>query len=231
MGRRKLVIKRIEDKSARQVTFTKRRNGLIKKAKELAVLCDVDVNVIIFSSRGKLYHYCSSNSLADILRRYHSPVEAEPSASAEEHYSNYASCLSIGELLHIVERDLRGPDIDNLSITDLVHLEEQLQAALIGARSTKLVLQYCTFIEFVYMQTHIMLQSITSLHEKSGMLTWCLFGQEKELIEDNRLLEEKIAENTIDVGANEKMDFNNAARGQMIPGDQQHGLLDLFQSN
>ncbi|XP_022891290.1 truncated transcription factor CAULIFLOWER D-like isoform X11 [Olea europaea var. sylvestris] len=194
MGRRKLVIKRIEDKSARQVTFTKRRNGLIKKAKELAVLCDVDVNVIIFSSRGKLYHYCSSNSLADILRRYHSPVEAEPSASAEEHYSNYASCLSIGELLHIVERDLRGPDIDNLSITDLVHLEEQLQAALIGARSTK----------------------------------------EKELIEDNRLLEEKlnrIAENTIDVGANEKMDFNNAARGQMIPGDQQHGLLDLFQSN
>ncbi|XP_022891287.1 MADS-box protein FLOWERING LOCUS C-like isoform X8 [Olea europaea var. sylvestris] len=208
MGRRKLVIKRIEDKSARQVTFTKRRNGLIKKAKELAVLCDVDVNVIIFSSRGKLYHYCSSNSLADILRRYHSPVEAEPSASAEEHYSNYASCLSIGELLHIVERDLRGPDIDNLSITDLVHLEEQLQAALIGARSTK---------------THIMLQSITSLHEK-----------EKELIEDNRLLEEKlnrIAENTIDVGANEKMDFNNAARGQMIPGDQQHGLLDLFQSN
>ncbi|XP_022891286.1 MADS-box protein FLOWERING LOCUS C-like isoform X7 [Olea europaea var. sylvestris] len=216
MGRRKLVIKRIEDKSARQVTFTKRRNGLIKKAKELAVLCDVDVNVIIFSSRGKLYHYCSSNSLADILRRYHSPVEAEPSASAEEHYSNYASCLSIGELLHIVER---GPDIDNLSITDLVHLEEQLQAALIGARSTK---------------THIMLQSITSLHEKSGMLTWCLFGQEKELIEDNRLLEEKlnrIAENTIDVGANEKMDFNNAARGQMIPGDQQHGLLDLFQSN
>ncbi|XP_022891284.1 agamous-like MADS-box protein AGL27 isoform X5 [Olea europaea var. sylvestris] len=220
MGRRKLVIKRIEDKSARQVTFTKRRNGLIKKAKELAVLCDVDVNVIIFSSRGKLYHYCSSNSLADILRRYHSPVEAEPSASAEEHYSNYASCLSIGELLHIVERDLRGPDIDNLSITDLVHLEEQLQAALIGARSTKLVLQYCTFIEFVYMQTHIMLQSITSLHEK-----------EKELIEDNRLLEEKIAENTIDVGANEKMDFNNAARGQMIPGDQQHGLLDLFQSN
>ncbi|CAA3015904.1 agamous-like MADS-box AGL27 [Olea europaea subsp. europaea] len=69
----------------------------------------------------------------------------------QEHYSNYASCLSIVELLQIVERDLREPDIDNLSITDLVHLEEQLQAALMGARSTK---------------THMMLQSITSLHEK-----------------------------------------------------------------
>ncbi|PIN10777.1 hypothetical protein CDL12_16629 [Handroanthus impetiginosus] len=60
MGRRKLEIKRIEDKSARQVTFTKRRNGLLKKAKELSVLCDVDVAAIIFSSRGKLYHFCSS---------------------------------------------------------------------------------------------------------------------------------------------------------------------------
>ncbi|KAL2559953.1 Agamous-like MADS-box protein AGL3 [Forsythia ovata] len=212
MGRRKLEIKRIEDKSARQVTFTKRRNGLIKKAKELAVLCDVDVNVIIFSSRGKLYHYCSSNSLAEILRRYHSRVEAEPSASAgvckrQEHYSNYASCLSSGELLQIVERDLREPYVDNLSTTELVHLEEQLQAALIRARSTK---------------TQLMLQSITSLHEK-----------EKKLTEDNRLLEEKIAGNRIeDVGANEMItDFNNLARGQMRCGNQQHALLDLLQSD
>ncbi|PIN16360.1 hypothetical protein CDL12_10994 [Handroanthus impetiginosus] len=49
MGRRKLEIKRIEDKSAREVTFTKRRNGLLKKAKELLVLCDVDVTAIILS--------------------------------------------------------------------------------------------------------------------------------------------------------------------------------------
>lgn len=210
MGRRKLEIKRIENKSARQVTFTKRRNGLIKKAKELAVLCEVDVNVIIFSSRGKLYHYCSSNSLAEILRRYHSCAEAEPSAFAgvcetKEHSSNYASFLPSGELLQIVERDLREPCVDNLSITDLVHLEEQLQAALIRARSTK---------------THLMLQSITSLHEK-----------EKKLIEDNGLLEEKIAGNRIDMGANEITDVNNLARGQMIPGNQQRALLDLFKSN
>ncbi|CAA2970036.1 agamous-like MADS-box AGL27 [Olea europaea subsp. europaea] len=142
MGRRKLEIKRIENKSSRQVTFTKRRNGLIKKAKELAVLCEVDVNVIIFSSRGKLYRFCSSNSLAEILRRYHSHVEAEPSASAgvcetQEYTSNYASFLSSEELLQIVERDLREPYVDNISINDLVHLEEQLQAALITARSTK----------------------------------------------------------------------------------------------
>lgn len=61
MGRRKLEIKRIEDHNARQMSFTKRRNGLLKKAKELSVLCDVDVAAIVVSSRGKLYQYCSNN--------------------------------------------------------------------------------------------------------------------------------------------------------------------------
>ncbi|XP_057811195.1 uncharacterized protein LOC131025436 isoform X3 [Salvia miltiorrhiza] len=61
MGRRKLEIKRIEDKSSRQVTFSKRRNGLLKKAKELSVLCDLDIGAVIYSCRGKLYPYCSTN--------------------------------------------------------------------------------------------------------------------------------------------------------------------------
>ncbi|CAA2955853.1 probable phosphatase 2C 25 [Olea europaea subsp. europaea] len=86
------------------------------------------------------------NIMKEVERR-----TSEEERIEKEHYSNYASCLSIVELLQIVERDLRGPDIDNLSIIDLVHLEEQLQAALMGARSTK---------------THMMLQSISSLHEK-----------------------------------------------------------------
>ncbi|PIN10776.1 hypothetical protein CDL12_16628 [Handroanthus impetiginosus] len=75
MGRRKLEIKRIEDKSARQVTFTKRRNGLLKKAKELSVLCDVDVAAIIFSSRGKLYHFCSSKSMTPMTYTIESTIQ------------------------------------------------------------------------------------------------------------------------------------------------------------
>ncbi|PON54968.1 MADS-box transcription factor [Trema orientale] len=59
MGRKKVELKRIEDKSSRQVTFSKRRNGLIKKARELSVLCDIDVALIIFSSRGRLYEFAN----------------------------------------------------------------------------------------------------------------------------------------------------------------------------
>ncbi|KAL5993309.1 hypothetical protein ACLOJK_014233 [Asimina triloba] len=57
----KIEIKRIENTTNRQVTFCKRRNGLLKKAYELSVLCDAEVALIVFSSRGRLYEY-SNNS-------------------------------------------------------------------------------------------------------------------------------------------------------------------------
>ncbi|KAF6160336.1 hypothetical protein GIB67_019105 [Kingdonia uniflora] len=60
MGRGRVELKKIENKINRQVTFSKRRNGLLKKAYELSVLCDAEVGLIIFSSRGKLYEFASS---------------------------------------------------------------------------------------------------------------------------------------------------------------------------
>ncbi|PQQ13818.1 MADS-box protein 12 [Prunus yedoensis var. nudiflora] len=60
MGRGKIVIRRIDNSTSRQVTFSKRRNGLLKKAKELSILCDAEVGLIIFSSTGRLYDYASS---------------------------------------------------------------------------------------------------------------------------------------------------------------------------
>lgn len=60
MVRGKTQMKRIENAASRQVTFSKRRNGLLKKAFELSVLCDAEVALIIFSPRGKLYEFASS---------------------------------------------------------------------------------------------------------------------------------------------------------------------------
>ncbi|GKE57342.1 K-box region and MADS-box transcription factor family protein [Tanacetum coccineum] len=62
MGRRKLEMKRIEDKNSRQVTFSKRRTGLMKKARQLSVLCDVDIAVVVFSARGKLYEFSGGSN-------------------------------------------------------------------------------------------------------------------------------------------------------------------------
>ncbi|KAK9002846.1 hypothetical protein V6N11_060424 [Hibiscus sabdariffa] len=70
MGRVKLQIKRIENTTNRQVTFSKRRNGLMKKAYELSVLCDVDVALLMFSPSGRLSLFSGSKSIEEILERY-----------------------------------------------------------------------------------------------------------------------------------------------------------------
>lgn len=67
MGRVKLQIKRIENDTNRQVTFSKRRNGLIKKAYELSILCDIDITLIMFSPSGRVSHFSGKKRYLLIL--------------------------------------------------------------------------------------------------------------------------------------------------------------------
>eukprot|EP00854_Cymbomonas_tetramitiformis_P003159 gene3159-4003_t len=76
VGRKKIRIERISDERNRQVTFTKRKNGLMKKAMELSVLCDCDIALVIFNSNNKLFQYASTDMDA-ILAKY-SKACAEP---------------------------------------------------------------------------------------------------------------------------------------------------------
>ena len=62
MGRRKIEIVRIDNERHRQVTFTKRKGGLIKKATELSILCDAEVAVIIFTDNQKMSIYASGKA-------------------------------------------------------------------------------------------------------------------------------------------------------------------------
>ncbi|XXG63881.1 hypothetical protein AAC387_Pa05g1973 [Persea americana] len=69
MGRAKLQIKKIENNINRQVTFSKRRNGLIKKAYELSVLCDIDIALIVFSPSGRISFFSGKKRIEDVLAR------------------------------------------------------------------------------------------------------------------------------------------------------------------
>ncbi|PIA15186.1 SRF-like protein, partial [Coemansia reversa NRRL 1564] len=69
MGRKKIKIQTIKDERNRQVTFLKRKSGLLKKAYELSVLCDCEIAVVIFSSQNKLVQYASTN-MDKVLMRY-----------------------------------------------------------------------------------------------------------------------------------------------------------------
>ncbi|KAJ0039698.1 hypothetical protein Pint_26665 [Pistacia integerrima] len=59
MGKRKIEIKKIEDSTKFQITFSNKRDSLIKKAHEISILCDIDMVLVIFSAHGRFYEFCS----------------------------------------------------------------------------------------------------------------------------------------------------------------------------
>ncbi|OAY31153.1 agamous-like MADS-box protein MADS2 [Manihot esculenta] len=142
MGRGKVELKRIENKINRQVTFAKRRNGLLKKAYELSVLCDAEVALIIFSNRGKLYEFCSSSSMMRTLERYqkcsYGASEAcQPGFETQSNYQEYLKLKARVEILQRSQRNLLGEDLGPLNTKELEQLEHQLESSLNQIRSTK----------------------------------------------------------------------------------------------
>ncbi|XP_009588907.1 floral homeotic protein GLOBOSA isoform X2 [Nicotiana tomentosiformis] len=122
MGRGKIEIKRIENSSNRQVTYSKRRNGILKKAKEISVLCDARVSVIIFASSGKMHEF-SSTSLVDILDQYHKLTGRRLWDAKQENLDNEINKVK--------------KDNDNMQIElrELMMLEDALENGLTSIRN------------------------------------------------------------------------------------------------
>ncbi|CAH8328142.1 unnamed protein product [Eruca vesicaria subsp. sativa] len=161
MGRGRVELKRIENKINRQVTFAKRRNGLLKKAYELSVLCDAEVALIIFSNRGKLYEFCSSSSMIKTLERYQKcsygsiEVNNKPAKELENSYREYLKLKGRYESLQRQQRNLLGEDLGPLNSKELEQLERQLDGSLKQVRSIK---------------TQYMLDQLSDLQSKEQML-------------------------------------------------------------
>ncbi|KFK43925.1 hypothetical protein AALP_AA1G191900 [Arabis alpina] len=75
-GRQKIEIKEIKVESKRQVTFSKRRRGLFKKAAELSVLAGAKIAIITFSKTDRIFKFGHVDTLIDKYLR-NSPVSLE----------------------------------------------------------------------------------------------------------------------------------------------------------
>nr|ADJ67241.1 MADS box transcription factor 11 [Oncidium hybrid cultivar] len=160
MGRGRVELKMIENKINRQVTFAKRRNGLLKKAYELSVLCDAEVALIIFSNRGRLFEFCSSSSITKTIERYqkcsyNSSEATIPSKETQNSYQEYLKLKARVEYLQRSQRNLLGEDLGQLSTKELEQLEHQLETSLKQIRSTK---------------SQLMLDQLCDLKRKEQML-------------------------------------------------------------
>ncbi|XP_030514224.1 MADS-box protein FBP24-like [Rhodamnia argentea] len=158
MGRGKIEIRRIENKTTRQVTFAKRRAGLLKKTHELAVLCDAQIGLIVFSSSGKLFDYCSqSTSMQEIIRKYHGQKGSQiVEHNEQEQLQNELRRIrrETRSLQLSVQRYTAG-DLTNMRIEDFDHMEQQLECAINKVRARK---------------SELMQQQIDNLRRKEKML-------------------------------------------------------------
>ncbi|KAL8475900.1 hypothetical protein ACS0TY_028531 [Phlomoides rotata] len=172
MGRGRVQLKRIENKINRQVTFSKRRSGLLKKANEISVLCDAEVALIVFSSKGKLSSTDSSR-MERTLDRYEQHLisqkkdgtNSEPKENLSLDYPKLAARL---ELLQKNMRNYAGEDLDPLTLKELQSLEQQLDNALKRIRTKK---------------NQTMLECVSQLQKK-----------EKSLQDQNNILSKQLKE-------------------------------------
>ncbi|CAI0396718.1 unnamed protein product [Linum tenue] len=147
MGRGKIEIKRIENTTNRQVTFCKRRNGLLKKAYELSVLCDAEVALIVFSSRGRLYEYSNNNSIKSTIERYKKAnSDSTHTASVTEINAQYyqQESAKLRQQIQVLQnsnsmlcRHLMGESLGSLSVKELKQLENRLDRGINRIRSKK----------------------------------------------------------------------------------------------
>ncbi|XP_056160092.1 MADS-box protein AGL42-like [Syzygium oleosum] len=143
MARGKIQMRRIENPTSRQVTFSKRRSGLLKKARELSVLCEAEVAVIIFSQKGRPYEFASNSEIQKIIDRYCRSVNDVDSYKANmEQYILHLKQETMDmerkiELLEVSLRKLSGQCLASCSIDEIQMIGDQLERSLSSVRARK----------------------------------------------------------------------------------------------
>ncbi|PHT50083.1 MADS-box transcription factor 26 [Capsicum baccatum] len=161
MARGKVQMKRIENPVHRQVTFCKRRAGLLKKAKELSVLCDAEIGLFIFSAHGKLYELATKGSMQGLIERYLKSTkgtEVAEDAMEKQPQDPKEEINMLKNEIDILQKGLSymyGGGAGTMTLDELHSLEKYLEIWMYHIRSAKM---------------DIMFQEIQLLKNKEGIL-------------------------------------------------------------
>ncbi|XP_074273241.1 agamous-like MADS-box protein AGL12 [Silene latifolia] len=150
MARGKVQLKRIENPVHRQVTFCKRRTGLLKKAKELSVLCDADVGVFIMSAQGKLYELSTKGTMQELIERYMKCTKTFQASDSESTVEKQVlECKDevnmMAQEIKLLEKGLwsiLGGGEGAMTLDELHSLEKHLESWIYQIRATKMNIMY-----------------------------------------------------------------------------------------
>ncbi|KAL9683602.1 hypothetical protein QQ045_015425 [Rhodiola kirilowii] len=141
MARGKIQIKRIENTTNRQVTYSKRRNGLFKKAEELTVLCDAKVSIIMISSTLKIHEYISpgitTKQVIDLYQKNSDNTDVW-SKQYERMQETLRKVKEMNKKLHTdIRQRMAGECLNDLSFEELRGLEQDMDNAVTAIRARK----------------------------------------------------------------------------------------------
>ncbi|KAL1203856.1 MADS-box protein AGL42 [Cardamine amara subsp. amara] len=176
MVRGKIEMKKIENATSRQVTFSKRRNGLLKKAYELSVLCDAQVSLIIFSQRGRLYEF-SSSDIHNTIERYrkftkdHKTSKHDSEIYIQQLKQEASHMITKIDLLEFHKRKLLGQGLTSCSIEEVQEIDSQLQSSLVKVRARKAQL-FKEQLEKLKAKEKQLLDENAKLHQKNVIDPW-----------------------------------------------------------
>ncbi|KAJ1269322.1 hypothetical protein BS78_07G203000 [Paspalum vaginatum] len=135
--RGRVQLRRIEDRTSRQVRFSKRRSGLFKKAHELSVLCDARVALVVFSPAGRLHHFASAgSSIEEIFGQYRDlantaiDLNTEPRVDCNIQNEWRRAVGSLPDLLIMIDQWAIEANVNELNMDEIRGLEEALTDAL-----------------------------------------------------------------------------------------------------
>ncbi|CAL5004518.1 unnamed protein product [Urochloa decumbens] len=160
MARGKVQLRRIENPVHRQVTFCKRRAGLLKKARELSVLCDARIGIIIFSAHGKLYDLATAGTMEELIERYKTAsgeAALQGDGGGGEHRMDpKQETMVLQQEINLLQKGLRyiygNRANEHMTVEELNALERYLEIWMYNIRSAKM---------------QIMIQEIQALKSKA----------------------------------------------------------------
>ncbi|KAI3950538.1 hypothetical protein MKW92_032527 [Papaver armeniacum] len=146
----KFEIKYIENSTNRQVTYSKRKKGILKKAREITILCNAQVSLIMFpKSRQNAEYVSPSTTMKDFFDRYQRETNIDLwAAQYEALQEELRAQQEIGRRLKKDIRQRTGQDdLREFSIEELRSFEKNLEESLKIVRDRK---GFYLFVLYIY---------------------------------------------------------------------------------